>query len=103
MLPTVHHDMGGVPTNLRTEVPCPTEQEQDAVVPGLVAVGEAACVSVHGANRLGTNPLLDLAVFGRAAAYRASEIIKPSDSQASATGEIKRLLVDKKGYDHAKP
>ncbi len=82
VLPTVHYNMGGVPTNLRTEVLRPTEEDQDAVVPGLMAVGEAACVSVHGANRLGTNSLLDLVVFGRAAAHRAAEIIKPGASQA---------------------
>ncbi len=82
VLPTVHYNMGGIPTNIRTEVLRPTEKDQDAVVPGLMAVGEAACVSVHGANRLGTNSLLDLVVFGRAAAHRAAEIIKPGASQA---------------------
>ncbi len=82
VLPTVHYNMGGIPTNLRTEVLRPTEEDQDAVVPGLMAVGEAASVSVHGANRLGTNSLLDLVVFGRAAAHRAAEILKPGASQA---------------------
>ena len=82
VLPTVHYNMGGIPTNYRTEVLRPTAKDPDAVVPGLMAVGEAACVSVHGANRLGTNSLLDLVVFGRAAAHRAAEIIKPGDSQA---------------------
>ncbi len=82
VLPTVHYNMGGVPTNYRTEVLRPTAKDPDAVVPGLMAVGEAACVSVHGANRLGTNSLLDLVVFGRAAAHRAAEIIKPGGSQA---------------------
>ncbi len=77
VLPTVHYNMGGIPTNYRTEVLRPTADDPDAVVPGLMAVGEAACVSVHGANRLGTNSLLDLVVFGRAAAHRAAEIIKP--------------------------
>ena len=70
VLPTVHYNMGGIPTNYRTEVLRPTARDPDAVVPGLLAVGEAACVSVHGANRLGTNSLLDLVVFGRAAAHR---------------------------------
>jgi succinate dehydrogenase / fumarate reductase flavoprotein subunit len=74
--------MGGIPTNYRTEVLRPTASDPDAVVPGLMAVGEAACVSVHGANRLGTNSLLDLVVFGRAAAHRAAEILKPGASQA---------------------
>ena len=82
VLPTVHYNMGGIPTNYRTEVLRPTAADPDAVVPGLMAVGEAACVSVHGANRLGTNSLLDLVVFGRAAAHRAAEIIKPGASQA---------------------
>jgi succinate dehydrogenase / fumarate reductase, flavoprotein subunit len=81
MLPTVHYNMGGIPTNIHTEVLNPTAEDQDRVVPGLMAVGEAACVSVHGANRLGTNSLLDLVVFGRAAAHRAAETVKPGASQ----------------------
>jgi succinate dehydrogenase / fumarate reductase, flavoprotein subunit len=82
VLPTVHYNMGGIPTNFHTEVLRPTRENPDATVPGLMAVGEAACVSVHGANRLGTNSLLDLVVFGRAAAHRAAEIVKPGASQA---------------------
>jgi succinate dehydrogenase / fumarate reductase flavoprotein subunit len=82
VLPTVHYNMGGTPTNFRTEVLRPTKDNPDAVVPGLMAVGEAACVSVHGANRLGTNSLLDLVVFGRAAAHRAAEIVKPGATQS---------------------
>jgi len=82
VLPTVHYNMGGIPTNHMTEVLRPTKDNPDAIVPGLMAVGEAACVSVHGANRLGTNSLLDLVVFGRAAAHRAADIIKPGASQA---------------------
>lgn len=78
VLPTVHYNMGGVPTNLHGEVLRPTDENPEAVVPGLMAVGEAACVSVHGANRLGTNSLLDLIVFGRAAGKRAAEIIDPT-------------------------
>jgi len=81
ILPTVHYNMGGIPTNIHTEVLNPTRDDQDRVVPGLMAVGEAACVSVHGANRLGTNSLLDLVVFGRAAAHRAAETVKPGGSQ----------------------
>ena len=77
VIPTVHYVMGGIPTNLRAEVVSPRDDNPDTVVPGLMAIGEAACVSVHGANRLGTNSLLDLIVFGRAAALRAAEIIKP--------------------------
>ena len=77
VIPTVHYVMGGIPTNIKTEVVCPRKDDSEAVVPGLMAIGEAACVSVHGANRLGTNSLLDLVVFGRAAAQRAAELIKP--------------------------
>ena len=76
VLPTVHYNMGGVPTNYHGEVIRPTATDPDAIVPGLMAIGEAACVSVHGANRLGTNSLLDLVVFGRAAAHRAAETVK---------------------------
>ncbi len=81
VLPTVHYNMGGIPTNYKAEVLRPTASNPDAIVPGLMAVGEAACVSVHGANRLGTNSLLDLVVFGRAAANRAAEIVKPGAAQ----------------------
>ncbi len=76
VLPTVHYNMGGIPTNVKTEVVNPTKGDPDHVVPGLMAIGEAACVSVHGANRLGSNSLLDLVVFGRAAAIRAAETVK---------------------------
>jgi succinate dehydrogenase / fumarate reductase, flavoprotein subunit len=77
VLPTVHYNMGGIPTNVHGEVLRPTAASPDATVPGLMAIGEAACVSVHGANRLGTNSLLDIVVFGRAAALRAAEVMKP--------------------------
>jgi len=77
VLPTVHYNMGGIPTNFRTEVVNPTAKDPNAVVPGLMAIGEAACVSVHGANRLGSNSLLDLVVFGRAAAIRCAETVYP--------------------------
>jgi len=77
VLPTVHYNMGGIPTNYHAEVIRPTKENPDQTVPGLMAIGEAACVSVHGANRLGTNSLLDLVVFGRAAAHRAAEVVKP--------------------------
>ncbi len=76
VLPTVHYNMGGIPTNLHGEVVRPRSGDPDATVPGLFAVGEAACASVHGANRLGSNSLIDLVVFGRAAAERAAEIVK---------------------------
>ena len=77
VIPTVHYNMGGIPTNMHTEVVTKVKGNAEAVVPGLMAIGEAGCVSVHGANRLGSNSLLDLVVFGRAAAQRAKEIITP--------------------------
>jgi len=77
ILPTVHYNMGGIPTNYKAEVVTIKDGNPDSVVPGLMAIGEAACVSVHGANRLGSNSLLDLIVFGRAAAQRCAELIKP--------------------------
>jgi len=77
VLPTVHYNMGGVPTNHMTEALRPTADNPDAVSPGLMAIGECASASVHGANRLGTNSLLDLVVFGRSAANRAKEVVKP--------------------------
>jgi len=80
VLPTVHYNMGGIPTNHLGEVLNPTEKNPEQVVPGLMAIGETACVSVHGANRLGANSLLDLIVFGRAAALRAKEIIAKEKS-----------------------
>jgi len=80
VLPTVHYNMGGIPTNHMGEVLDATEANPEQVAPGLMAIGEAACVSVHGANRLGTNSLLDLIVFGRAASIRAKEIISKEKS-----------------------
>jgi succinate dehydrogenase / fumarate reductase flavoprotein subunit len=78
VLPTVHYNMGGIPANYHGEVLNPTEDDPTRVVPGLMAVGEAACASVHGANRLGSNSLTDLVVFGRAAAIRAGQVIDKS-------------------------
>src|SRR5579872_287436 len=77
VLPTAHYAMGGIPTNYHGEALNPTPEDPERIVPGLMAIGEAACVSVHGANRLGTNSLLDLVVFGRAAAHRAAEVVRP--------------------------
>jgi len=77
VVPTVHYNMGGIPTNYWGEVVTKRNGDPDSVVPGLFAVGEAACVSVHGANRLGSNSLIDLVVFGRAAARRVAELVKP--------------------------
>ena len=76
VVPTVHYNMGGIPTNYKAEVL--TLNGSEKIVPGLMAIGEAACVSVHGANRLGSNSLIDLVVFGRAAAKRATELLKPN-------------------------
>jgi succinate dehydrogenase / fumarate reductase flavoprotein subunit len=75
VLPTVHYNMGGIPTNYWGEVLNPTADNPDAIVPGLMSVGEAGCASVHGANRLGSNSLIDLVVFGRAAAIKAGQIV----------------------------
>ena len=83
VLPTCHYNMGGIPTNYHGEVVTLRDGDPDAVVPGLMAIGEAACVWVHGANRLGSNSLLDLVVFGRAAALRCAEVVKPGESQPS--------------------
>ncbi len=85
ILPTVHYNMGGIPTNYRAEVVTLKNGNPETVVPGLMACGEAACVSVHGANRLGSNSLLDLVVFGRAAAIRCAELIKPRQSHKPLT------------------
>jgi succinate dehydrogenase / fumarate reductase, flavoprotein subunit len=80
VLPTVHYNMGGIPTNYHGEVLTKRGEDPDAVVPGLMAVGEAACVSVHGANRLGSNSLTDLVVFGRAAGLRAGEVVRRGEA-----------------------
>jgi succinate dehydrogenase / fumarate reductase, flavoprotein subunit len=84
-VPTIHYMMGGIPTNVHGQVVAPSGGDPNAVVPGFYAIGECACVSVHGANRLGTNSLLDLIVFGRAAALRAAELIKPGSPVPEAS------------------
>jgi len=81
VLPTVHYNMGGIPTNYLGEVVTVKPGVGDEVVPGLMAAGEAACVSVHGANRLGANSLLDIVVFGRACALRVGQLMKPGEPQ----------------------
>src|SRR6056300_304353 len=103
VLPTVHYNMGGIPTNYWGEVLNPTKDNPDAVVPGLMAVGEAGCASVHGANRLGSNSLIDLVVFGRAAAIRAGKVVDPDTpnpalNQASLDAALARF----DGLRHAK-
>ena len=90
VLPTVHYNMGGIPTNYWGEVLAPTEDEPDRIAPGLMAVGEAGCASVHGANRLGSNSLIDLVVFGRAAAIRAGKVV---DAEA-ANAPLNKASVD---------
>jgi succinate dehydrogenase / fumarate reductase flavoprotein subunit len=99
VLPTVHYNMGGIPANYHGEVVTSRDGNPEHVVPGLMAVGEAACVSVHGANRLGSNSLLDLVVFGRAAAKRCGSLLKPgmrhaplpADAGEAAIGRLDKL------------
>ena len=103
VLPTVHYNMGGIPTNYWGEVLNPAEDNPNAIVPGLMAVGEAGCASVHGANRLGSNSLIDLVVFGRAAAIKAGKIVDrdaPADMPNGA--DIEKALDRFDGLRHAK-
>lgn len=103
ILPTVHYNMGGIPTNYKTEVVTLANGDPDKVVPGLMAIGEAACVSVHGANRLGSNSLLDLVVFGRSAAIRCAELIKPGTTHKPiATNACEKALARFDKIRHAK-
>ena len=95
VLPTVHYNMGGIPANYHGEVLTCDEQGHERVVPGLMAAGEAACVSVHGANRLGSNSLLDLVVFGRAAAYRCREVVTAGARQAPLTADAGQDTIDR--------
>ena len=85
--PTVHYNMGGVPCNYHGEVVTLKDGDPDSIVPGLFAVGEAACVSVHGANRLGSNSLIDLVVFGRATGFRIAELVKPNSKHGTIVAE----------------
>ncbi len=103
VLPTVHYNMGGIPCNVHGEVVTRRGDDANAVVPGLMAVGEAACVSVHGANRLGSNSLLDLVVFGRAAARHCAEVVKPGVGHRALpadAGDFSLSRLDR--YRHAK-
>ena len=93
VVPTVHYNMGGIPTNYKAEVL--TLNGSEKTVPGLMAIGEAACVSVHGANRLGSNSLIDLVVFGRAAAKRAAELIKPGMAHEEVSGSETDKCLDR--------
>ena len=95
VLPTVHYNMGGIPTNYMGEVVTLKDGDPDTVVPGLCAIGEAACVSVHGANRLGSNSLLDLIVVGRAVAQRCAQVVKPGTRHPELpAGTVDALLAD---------
>ncbi|KQT82208.1 succinate dehydrogenase flavoprotein subunit [Aurantimonas sp. Leaf443] len=101
VLPTVHYNMGGIPTNYHGEVLTKKNGDADSVVPGLMAVGEAGCVSVHGANRLGSNSLIDLVVFGRAAALRCAETVTPGESQPTlpaGAGDLALSRLDRFRY-----
>jgi succinate dehydrogenase / fumarate reductase flavoprotein subunit len=98
VVPTVHYNMGGIPTNYHGEVVHNKDGNPDAVIPGLFAVGEAACVSVHGANRLGSNSLIDLVVFGRATGLRLKEIVKPGTSHAALPAGSEELSLTR--LDH---
>ncbi len=95
VLPTVHYNMGGIPANIHGEVVTLKDGKPDSVVPGLRAVGEAACVSVHGANRLGSNSLLDLVVFGREAARHCAEIVKPGTKHKPLPADAGDLAVSR--------
>jgi succinate dehydrogenase / fumarate reductase, flavoprotein subunit len=95
VLPTVHYNMGGIPTNYHGEVLTKVDGDPDTVVPGLMALGEAACVSVHGANRLGSNSLIDLVVFGRAAAMRCRETILPNEKHRDLPRDAGVQAVDR--------
>lgn len=95
VVPTAHYCMGGIPTNLHGEVIDPHRGDTNATVPGLMAVGEAACVSVHGANRLGTNSLLDIIVFGRAAALRCADIIDPKQDIPASPPSCEEQILDR--------
>ena len=95
VLPTVHYNMGGIPTNHHGQVVNLVNGDPDVVMPGLMAIGEAACVSVHGANRLGSNSLLDLIVFGRAAAIRAAELVKPNTSHPALPDYVTDKIMDR--------
>ncbi len=95
VIPTVHYNMGGIPTNLRGEVVTVRDGDTEVVVPGLMAIGECACVSVHGANRLGSNSLLDIVVFGRAAADRCAELIKPGAIHKSLPADVDEHIVQR--------
>ncbi len=95
VLPTCHYNMGGIPTNFHGEVISAKDGDPDAIVPGLMAIGEAACVSVHGANRLGSNSLIDLVVFGRSTAERCAEQLEPNGKHADLPRDAGKFALDR--------
>jgi succinate dehydrogenase / fumarate reductase flavoprotein subunit len=95
VIPTVHYNMGGIATNYHGEALTKKSGDADTVVPGLMALGEAGCVSVHGANRLGSNSLIDLVVFGRAAAIRCAEILTPNDKHSDLPKDSAELALSR--------
>ncbi|VFM95750.1 MAG: succinate dehydrogenase subunit A [Candidatus Kentron sp. G] len=95
VIPTVHYNMGGIPTNFHGEVVTIKDGNPDTVAPGLMAIGECACVSVHGANRLGSNSLLDIVVFGRAASLRCAELIEKGQRHSSIKGDSEQKALDR--------
>ncbi|MEE9551541.1 MAG: succinate dehydrogenase flavoprotein subunit, partial [Gammaproteobacteria bacterium] len=95
VIPTVHYNMGGIPTNYHGQMVTLKNGDPDTIVPGLMAIGEAACVSVHGANRLGSNSLLDLIVFGRAAANYCAESIKPGQAHKTLTSNCGEASIER--------
>ena len=95
VIPTVHYNMGGIPTNFKAEVVTRKRGDNDYVIPGLMAIGETGCVSVHGANRLGSNSLLDLVVFGRSAAMRAKALLENDESRRSLPRNIEERAIDR--------
>jgi len=95
IVPTVHYNMGGIPTNYHGEALTKQDGVDDHVVPGLMSLGEAACVSVHGANRLGSNSLIDLVVFGRAAAARCAEMLEPGGNHPDLPGDSAELALSR--------
>ena len=103
VLPTVHYNMGGIPTNYHGEVLMQKDGDPDVIVPGLMAIGEAACVSVHGANRLGSNSLIDLVVFGRAAGLKAAQVVTPGAKQSELPANSAEMALSRLDhFRHAK-
>ena len=95
VIPTVHYCMGGIPTNFKAEVLKPNSENSEEVCSGLMAIGEAACASVHGANRLGTNALAELVVFGRGAAIQAGQVIDMAEANKMPSDRSTQEIIDR--------